>query len=146
MDGCFNVFCRKANRMHESRADDITKLLQFFTYCKQQNPQFFCDFQLDGEGKILSLFWSHASQQGEYADFGDALTFDMTYKTMYKKPLGLFVGANHHMQCTIFAFALLGDETTDTFKWVFDTFLKCMGGVAPRCILTGMYAKIQFLL
>jgi hypothetical protein len=22
------------------------------------------------------------------------------------------------MQCTIFAFALLGDETTDTFKWV----------------------------
>jgi hypothetical protein len=60
---------------------------------------------------------------------------------MYKKLLGLFVGANHHMQCTIFAFALLGDETTDTFKWGFDTFLKCMSGVAPRCILTGMYAE-----
>jgi hypothetical protein len=28
----------------------------------------------------------------------------------------------------------------------FDTFLKCMGGVAPRCILTGMYEKIQFVL
>jgi hypothetical protein len=50
------------------------------------------------------------------------------------------------MQWTIFAFGLLGDETTDMFKWVFDTFLKCMGGVAPRCILTGMYTKIQFVL
>jgi hypothetical protein len=24
--------------------------------CKKQNPQFFCDFQLDGEGKIKSIF------------------------------------------------------------------------------------------
>jgi hypothetical protein len=105
----FQRFFRKANMMRESRADDITKLLQFFTYCKQQNPQFFCDFQLDGEGKILSLFWSHASQQGEYADFGDALTFDTTYKTnMYKKPLAcLWVliiicnGPSLHLACLV---------------------------------------------
>jgi hypothetical protein len=112
-----STFFRKTNRMCESRANDIRKLLEFITYCKQQNPQFFCDFQLGGEGKTLSLFWSHASQQSEYADFGYTLVFDKTYKTnMYKKPLSMFVGANHHMQCTIFAFALLGDETTNTFK------------------------------
>jgi hypothetical protein len=44
--------------------------------CKKDNPQFFFDFQLDEEGKILSIFWSHASQQADYIDFGDAVTFD----------------------------------------------------------------------
>lgn len=88
---------RKAARMREKHADDVTKLLEWWSYCKLQNPQFFCDFKLDSDGKICSLFWSHASQQGEYADFGDVVTFDTTYRTnIYKKPLGMFVGANNH--------------------------------------------------
>jgi hypothetical protein len=58
----------------------------FFALCKKDNPQFFSDFQLDKEGKILSIFWSHASQQGDYMDFGDAFTFDTTHKTnLYEK-------------------------------------------------------------
>jgi hypothetical protein len=94
---------------------------------------------LDKEGKILSIFWSHASQQAEYIDFGDAVTFDTTHKTnMYDKPLGMFVGSNNHLQCIIFVFALLGDETVDTFEWVFNTFKPCMGCDRPRVMLTGM--------
>jgi hypothetical protein len=66
--------------------DDVAKLLAFFTHCKQQNPQFYCDFQLDKDGKIVSIFWSNASMQGENADFGDAVTFDTTHKTnLYQK-------------------------------------------------------------
>jgi hypothetical protein len=50
--------------------------------------------------------------QGEYADYGDVVTFDTTHKTnIYDKPLGMFVGANSHLQCTVFGFVLLGDET-----------------------------------
>lgn len=101
----------------------------------------FLAFQLDKDGKIVSLFWSYASMQGEYADFGDVVTFDTTHKTnLYDKPLAMFVGANHHLQCTIFGFALLGDETTETFEWVFSTFKKCMDGVSPQCILTGSHS------
>jgi hypothetical protein len=50
----------------------------------------------------LSIFWSHASQQGEYVDFGDTVTFDTTHKTnLYGKPLGMFVGATntYNAQC-----------------------------------------------
>ena len=95
----------------------MSKLLSFFHYARKIIHSFFSDFQLDKEGKILSIFWSHASQQAEYIDFGDAVTFDTTHKTnMYDKPLGMFVGSNHHLQCTIFAFALLGDETVDAFE------------------------------
>jgi hypothetical protein len=109
---------RKKAKQRERNANDVAKLLSFFALCKKDNPHFFSDFQLDKEGKILSIFWSHASQQGDYMDFGDAVTFDTTHKTnLYEKPLGMFVGSNHHLQCTIFAFALLGDETVHTFEW-----------------------------
>ena len=30
---------------------------------------------------------------------------------MYDKPLDMFVGSNHHLQCTIFGFALLGRDS-----------------------------------
>lgn len=46
--------------------------------------------------KIVSIFWSHASMQGEYIDFGDVVTFDTTHK-LYDKSLGMFVGANNHL-------------------------------------------------
>jgi hypothetical protein len=92
---------------------------------------------LDKEGNIWSRFWSHAIQQGDYMDFGDAVTFDTTDKTnLYGKPLGMFVGSNHHLHSTIFAFALLGDETVDTFEWVFNVFKTCMGTKGPRVMST----------
>ncbi|WVZ93382.1 hypothetical protein U9M48_039365 [Paspalum notatum var. saurae] len=126
----------KAARRRENNANDVSKLLMFFTSCKKENPQFFSDFQLDSEGKITSIFWSHASQQGDYIDFGDAVTFDTIHKTnMYDKPLCMFVGANPHLQCAIFGFALLGDKTVETFEWVFNAFKMCMGTEGPRVML-----------
>ncbi|WVZ76157.1 hypothetical protein U9M48_024155 [Paspalum notatum var. saurae] len=93
--------------------------------------------KLDDDGKIKSIFWSHASQQGEYVDFGDAVTFDTTHKTnLYEKPLGIFVGANNHLQCTTFGFVMLRDETIETFEWAFNAFKTCMGGDGPRLMLT----------
>ena len=141
---CIIIFCankcRRAARRRENCANDVAKLLAFFTECKKQNPQFFCDFQLDNDGKIVSIFLSHASMQGEYADYGDAVTFDTTHKTnIYDKPLGMFVGANSHLQCTVFGFVLLGDETVHTFEWAFNSFKTCMGCEGPRVMLTGMW-------
>jgi hypothetical protein len=122
----------------ERNANVVSKQLSFFHYAKKI-IHIFSDFQLYKEGKILSIFWSHASQQAEYIDFGDAVTFDTTHKTnMYDKPLGMFVGSNHHLQCTIFVFALLRDETVNTFEWVFKTFKTCMGCDGPRVMLTCM--------
>ena len=136
---CCSNKCRRAARRRENCSNDVAKLLAFFRECKKQNAQFFCDFQLDDDGKIVSIFWSHASMQGEYADYGDAVTFDTTHKTnIYDKPLGMFVGANSHLQCTVFGFVLLGDETVQTFEWAFNSFKTCMGCEGPRVMLTGM--------
>ena len=86
----------------------------------------------------MTILWSHASQQGQYADFGDVFTFNTTHHTnVYDKPLAMFVGGSNHTKNVVFAFALLDDETTETFEWVFSTFKRCMGGAEQRVILTG---------
>jgi hypothetical protein len=53
--------------VREERVDDIPKLQAFFRDCKAKNPQIFCEFQLDDENVVRNVFWSHASQQGDYA-------------------------------------------------------------------------------
>jgi MULE transposase domain len=124
--------------VREGHNDDITKLFQFFKQCKVQNPQFYHEFQVDGKNVVRNIFWSHASQQGDYADFGDCVTFDTTYRTnVYSMPLAMFVGCNHQLQNVVFAQALIRDEKANTFEWVFESFLECMGGKMPICILTG---------
>jgi hypothetical protein len=68
--------------------DDINKLLEFFNECMLQNPKLYWDAQLDKNGVIKKMLWSHASSQAEFAYFGDAVTFDTTYKTnIYEMPL-----------------------------------------------------------
>lgn len=66
--------------------------------------------------------------QGEYINFRDAITFDTTHKTnQYDELVGMFVGANHHLQYIVLGFVLLGDEIVGTFEWAFNAFKTCMG-------------------
>ncbi|XP_039841682.1 protein FAR-RED IMPAIRED RESPONSE 1-like [Panicum virgatum] len=99
--------------------DDIPKLLAFFRECKANNPQFFYEFQLDDKNVIKNVFWSHASQQGDYVDYSSVVTFDTTYRTnQYSMPLAMFVGFNNKLQNVVFGQALLRDERADTFEWL----------------------------
>ena len=69
--------------------------------------------------------------------FGDVVCFNTTYKKCKDgRPLALFVGVNHHKQSIIFGAALLYDESIDTFKWLFDAFVKVMSGKKPKTIIT----------
>lgn len=47
-----------------------------------------------------------------------------------------FVGVNHHRQNALFGCAFLLDETTESFKWLFKSFLESMGNQPPRTIFT----------
>ena len=136
---CVIEICRKLLNSKEDSIDDVKKLLGFFAEMKVENNEFFFDFQIDEFGRIKNIFWANASCRGAYQDFGDAMTFDTTYKTdQYLMPLGVFVGVNNHLQSTIFACALVRDECEESFAWLFRTFLACNNGKQPTIILTGI--------
>ena len=135
--------CRKALYSREDDVDDVKKMLGFFAQMKAVNKEFFFDFQIDKKGRIGNIFWCNASCRGAYQDFGDAMTFDTTYRTnKYMMPLGVFVGVNNHLQSTIFGCALIRDESEDSFAWLFRTFLICHNQKQPTVILTGWSPSI----
>lgn len=56
--------------------------------------------------------------------------------------VAVFVGFNHHRQSCIFGAALLLDETQESFEWLFNTFVTCMQGKAPKTIFTDQDAAM----
>ena len=65
------------------------------------------------------------------------LVFDNTYKmNRYGMSFVPFVGLNNYRKTTIFACAILSDETEDTYVWLLETFLKAMCQEKPKGVIT----------
>jgi hypothetical protein len=124
--------------------DDIGKTLSLLEELRKADPSFSVALDIDSTGTIKNMMWCSGKNNVDYSNFGDAVTFDTTYRTnLYKMPFGLFVGVNNHFQSVVFAGVLMTHETTDAFKWVFSTFARLMGNVAPKTILTGKTSIID---
>jgi len=52
------------------------------------------------------------------------------------RPFGVFVGFNHFREIVVFCAILMYDETFESFKWVFETFLRAHNGKQPKKIYT----------
>ena len=88
--------------------------------------------------------WVDARSRVAYQDFGDVVCFDSTYVTNnYELPFSNFVGVNHHGQTILLGCALVSHEDTETFVWLFKTWLHCMGGKAPISFLTNQCATMR---
>ncbi|XP_042950292.1 protein FAR1-RELATED SEQUENCE 5-like [Carya illinoinensis] len=102
-----------------------------------KNPRFFALMDLDDEGRLKNVFRADPRSRAAYQYFGDVVTFDTTYLTnRYGMPFALFVGVNHHGQSILLGAGLISSEDTETFVWLFQTWLQCMDGIAPRAIIT----------
>ena len=76
--------------------------------------------------------------------FGDVISFDTTYLTnTHKMPFVPFVGVNHYGQSILLGCGLLSNEDTNTFIWLFESWLKCMSGRAPNAIITDQNKVMQ---
>lgn len=127
----------------ESIEGDIEKTLALFTKIRMVDPCFTVELEMDSERRIKSMLWCHGSSIDSYKVFGDAVTFDTTYRTnLYNLPFGLFVGVNNHFQSTIFGGVMLTEETTESFVWAFEKFIEALGGSKPKTILTGKLVVI----
>ncbi|XP_021727222.1 protein FAR1-RELATED SEQUENCE 5-like [Chenopodium quinoa] len=102
-----------------------------------EDPNFFFRVRLDSDGRVCNLFWRDSMMLEDYKIYGDVTVFDTTYRTnRYILICAPFVGINNHWKNTMFACSFIGDETTDSFVWLFETFKKAMGGKCPVSLFT----------
>ncbi|XP_010243044.1 PREDICTED: protein FAR1-RELATED SEQUENCE 5-like [Nelumbo nucifera] len=151
-NGCENIGFTSTdlkNYLHSYRTRNMEKgeacgILQYFEDRRSQDPSFVYAIQLDQAELVTNLFWADAQMIVDYAHFGDVVSFDTTYRIHKEnRPLAVFEGVNNYMQTIIFGAALLYDETTASFEWLFEVFLKTMGGKQPQTILTDDDAAIE---
>jgi hypothetical protein len=107
------------------------------------NPGFYFDYVVDDQGRLVHVFWADATCRKNYAHFGDLVSFDSTYNTNeYGMIFTPFTGVNHH-KSVLFGAAMLLNEKTESYVWLFRTFLKAMGGVEPNLIITDEAASMK---
>ncbi|KAK3222098.1 hypothetical protein Dsin_009123 [Dipteronia sinensis] len=116
----------------ELQTSDADCVISYLTAKAVIDPEFFFDYTLDEDDRFGNLFWADSTSRSDYGYFGDVLAFDATYKTnVYRRPLVMLIGVNHHNSTAIFGFGLLGDETIETYTWLLRTFLVSMHGKMP---------------
>ncbi|XP_058082041.1 protein FAR1-RELATED SEQUENCE 5-like [Magnolia sinica] len=132
----YKNYLRK-KQMKAMEKGDARAVLEYFQKMQVENPSFFYAIQVDEDDQITNIFWADAKSVMDYNAFGDVVCFDTTYRiNSYGRPFAPFIGVNHHKQTIIFGTALLYDETLESFKWLFQTFLSAMSGKKPLTILT----------
>ncbi|KAH9782979.1 protein FAR1-RELATED SEQUENCE [Citrus sinensis] len=116
---------------------DSDTTIAYFAEKSEHDPGLCLEYTLDDENRLRNLFWADCVARYDYQCFGDVLAFDARYKTnAYHKPLVTLVGTNHHFRTTVFGFALLADETIDSYTWLLQTFLSTMGNRKPVSVIT----------
>ncbi|XP_042415170.1 protein FAR1-RELATED SEQUENCE 7-like [Zingiber officinale] len=137
--------CRRLNfegneDMWNSNFDDIDEGLNI--EIDLDIPQMGLEFETEEDAYQFYLAYAK-KMRDDYANFGDIVCFDTTYrKNNEGQPIALFVGVNHHKQSILFGAALLYDETSLTFEWLFDTLTRAMGEKKPTTILTNQDAAM----
>lgn len=112
-------------------------LLEYLKGMQSENPSFFYAIQVDNNNCLTNVFWADAKSRMAYQYFGDAVTFDTSYKkTKYMMPFATFRGVNNHLQSVTYGCALLMDETKGSYVWLFETWLTAMGGRHPISLFT----------
>lgn len=122
---------------------EVERIQQYLQSKQLKNPSFIYVMQLDAEDQITNIFWADSKMIVDYSDFGDVVCFDTTCKLVKDgRPFSPFIGVNHHKQMVIFGAALMYDETVESFKWLFQTFIGVMSGKRPKTILTDQDAVL----
>ncbi|GJT20601.1 FAR1-related sequence 5-like protein [Tanacetum coccineum] len=95
--------------------------------CKRKNhvPEFCFEYHTLPSKELVRLFWADETMKCNYVAFGDVVSFDATFRTnKYGYKFVPFTGINNHQKCVTFGAALLSDETTKSFCWMLEAFLK----------------------
>ena len=127
----------RASLRLEHRLTDMQDTISYFQKLKSEDSDFFYKIKLDEDDRVENIYWIDGPARRAYKYYSDCISFDTTYLTnIYKMPCAPFIGINNHGQSIQFGCGFMRTEVTDSFVWLFETFLEAMGGVAPAHIIT----------
>ena len=107
---------------------------RYFNCQLKENPSYYFATQLDCKKLITNIFWADVRIIINYSHFSDVIMFNTTYSTNKDaRPLGVFLGLNHHRETVVFGGALLYDEIIESFVWLVET-LEAMSEKKPITI------------
>ena len=119
-------YCSKNKRSRIAEGDART-ILGLMLKRKNSDPDFYFDYKVDDDNRLMSLLWCDTQSRMDYQSFGDVVVFDSTYRmNRYKMLFVPFVGLNHHRNTTVFGCGIICDERADSYVWVLQAFLKAM--------------------
>ncbi|XP_042035260.1 protein FAR1-RELATED SEQUENCE 11-like [Salvia splendens] len=128
------------NYRHDLRAyvegADAQMLLNELRRKKELCSAFTYEYEVNSKDRMTRLFWCDPTARRNYHLYGDIVSFDTTYSTnRYCMIFAPFTGKDNHGRPVTFAAGLLSKENANSFSWLFNQFVKCMG-VAPKLIVT----------
>ncbi|KAJ6831234.1 protein FAR1-RELATED SEQUENCE 5-like [Iris pallida] len=130
-------------RYNDLGPEDAQSFLEYLKKTEEENPAFFYAVQIENNNCMTNIFWADAKARMAYNYFGDAVTFDMKYKSNKEfMPIVTFAGVNHHVQPIVFGCALLVDESEASFVWLFEQWLAAMSSQEPVSLVTCLNRSI----
>ncbi|XP_019425467.1 PREDICTED: protein FAR1-RELATED SEQUENCE 6-like [Lupinus angustifolius] len=137
------TFSESSNKLNLKKGD-IQAIYNFLCRMQLTNPNFFYLMDFNMEGHLRNAFWVDARSRAACGYFGDVIFFDNTYlSNKYEVPLVAFVGINHHGQSVLLGCGLLAGETTESYIWLFKTWVTCMAGCSPQTVITDRCKALQ---
>lgn len=136
--------CLDETRLKVFGGGDAQILLEYFRKAQSVNSGFFYNMQVDSRNRITNIFWADVRARLAYNYFGDAVTFDTSYKKNENMlPFATFIGLNHHGKPVNFGCALVIDKTKSSFTWLFETWSSAMYGPPPLSFTTDQGNAIE---
>nr|KAJ0222588.1 hypothetical protein LSAT_V11C200073550 [Lactuca sativa] len=89
------------------------------------------------------MFWADEMEKAYYAEFGDVISFDATFRTnKYRMVFVPFIAIDHHKKSVTVGSGLLSNESIESYSWLLKSFLKTHGK-EPTLVLTDQDAAIK---
>ncbi|KAK8936352.1 Protein FAR1-RELATED SEQUENCE 7 [Platanthera zijinensis] len=129
-------FVQREKKALIERGDSLS-LLKILQEKQLEDNMFSYDVRTDELSRLTSFFWMDGQSKIDYDCYGDVVIFDTTYRlNKYNLACAPFIAVNNHWQNVFVGGAFISEESIDSFCWVFNTFLKFVGGKLPTTIFT----------
>uniref|UniRef100_A0A2P2JEI4 Protein FAR1-RELATED SEQUENCE n=1 Tax=Rhizophora mucronata TaxID=61149 RepID=A0A2P2JEI4_RHIMU len=130
--------------LSDKRDNDTVELIEVCKGMAERDADFAYDYTTDQSEKLENIAWSYGDSVRAYSLFGDVVTFDTTYRSItYGLLLGLWFGMDNHGKSILFGCVLLQDESSQSFGWALQTFVRFMRGRCPQTVLTDIDPSLR---